>query len=373
MFSRDHHGFAVSGIVRCALLAIAMFGYLHPALAQSARYTDAFNAYQNQKFAEAEAIWMALAADGDVNAQYALGVMHLRNEAGEPSATSAFAWFEKAADQGHATAMFNLGVAYWEGSGVAMDRSRALALWEQSANKGDSGAQFNLGLAYYIGEEREHDLDLAAEWVGKAAAQNHPEARRILKVINAELEQHDAGAPAPVTTGDSLPAEDTVDTAAATGSNDADGKSPTSTYWRSVNRNVSLYDRPGGNVFREIPPGTPLDMLSQDGDWAWVMPPEGLRTWVFAKFIDVSGDHGIINANSVRVRPEPSTDNAVSPPLGVYPTGARVQVLRAKGEWVEIRAPESVGAWIRTEDMIQYQDSAENRATDWARAKAAGV
>ena len=78
----------------------------------------------------------------------------------------------------------------------------------------------------------------------------------------------------------------------------------TNTYWRSVGRTTSLYDRPGGTVFREIPPGTPLTILSRDGDWVWVTPPDGLRTWVYAKFIDVSGGKGVISATSVRVRPE---------------------------------------------------------------------
>ena len=71
--------------------------------------------------------------------------------------------------------------------------------------------------------------------------------------------------------------------------------------------------------------------------------------------------------------PKPSTDDATSPPLGVYPTGAQVEVLGASGEWVEIRAPDSIGAWTRAADVIEYQDTAENRASDWARAKAAGV
>ena len=369
MFSSSNPASAVQGLLCRALVIFTLLVCLNPAGAQSQGYTDAFNAYQNQKFGEAESIWLGLARDKDVNAQYALGVMHLRGEARKSSPALAFSWFEKAADQGHATAMFNLGVAYWEGSGVNMDRRRALELWEESANKGDSGAQFNLGLAYYIGEEREHDLDLAAQWVGKAAEQNHPEAKRILKAIDAELEAQRAESPMPITTGDPLLANGSDNSATQT----ADSAAATSAYWRSVERTTSLYDRPGGTVFREIPPGTPLNVLSQDGDWTWVAPPEGLRTWVYAKFIDVSGESGTIQASSVRVRPQPSADNSTSPPLGVYPTGARVKVLRAKGEWVEIRAPESIGAWIKTDDIIQYRDTAENRASDWARAKSAGV
>ena len=147
---------------------------LNPVAAQSSRYAEAFTAYQNQKFNDAESIWLELANAGDVNAQYALGVMHLRQEASDASPAAAFSWFEKAAGQGHATAMFNLGVAYWEGTGVTQNKGQALDLWEQSAQKGDSGAQFNLGLAYYIGEERNPDLAQAAKWIGRAAKQNHP-------------------------------------------------------------------------------------------------------------------------------------------------------------------------------------------------------
>jgi TPR repeat protein len=377
MYSRNYSESPVSGILRGLLAAIVLLLFMHHASAQSPRYTEAFNAYQNQKFDQAESIWLELANGGDVNARYALGVMHLRGEAGDASPAKAFAWFEKAAEQGHATAMFNLGVAYWEGSGVATDRKKALALWEESADKGDSGAQFNLGLAYYIGEERETDFTLAAEWVGRAAEQNHPEAKRILELIETERERARAGMPEPVITDDSVALDSTGESTnsaiSTTAGSDAGDGQPTRTYWRTTNRSASLYDRPDGTVFREIPPGTPLEVKSRDGDWAWITLPEGLRTWVYARFIDVNGDSGVIHATAVRVRPKPSTDNAASPPLGTYPTGAKVRVLRQDGEWVEIRAPESIGAWLRAEDMTSYEDTAANRDAEWERARAAGV
>jgi len=355
----------------------AMSVLISPAMAQGSPYEQAFTAYQNQKFVEAENLWTELASAGDVNAQYALGVMHLRREATDASPVAAFSWFEKAADKGHPTAMFNLGVAYWEGTGVEQDKSRALELWQQAAEQGDSGAQFNLGLAYYIGEERAPDLALARSWISEAANQNHPEAQRILKVIESEMLT--PAAPQPVASDPGSDAvvvastavlEDTTTEAAETASVDTQVLNQ---YWKTKGNPTAIFNKPDGISFRELPPGTPLEINGQDGGWARITVPDGLRTWVYSKFIDIEGDNGVINADSVRVRPAPSTDNDVSPSLGRYSRGDEVRVLGVEQDWVEIRAPKKVSAWIKVENIVEYQDTAENRATTWQRASDAGA
>lgn len=361
---------------------------LNHAVAQSTRYEEAFKAYQNQNFSDAEVTWIELADSGDVNAQYALGVMHLRQEASDSSPAAAFSWFEKAAAQGHATAMFNLGVAYWEGAGVEQNKNQALTLWEQSALKGDSGAQFNLGLAYYIGEQREPDIQTAARWISLAAEQNHPEAKRILSVIQTELEQGKQVA-ATATLDNTAAAESeqskssqesTLETASLApleqGSADQQVSSTSSeqkSYWKTVSRVTTAYHQPGGIALQEIPGGTPIEIIGQEGGWARFSLPDGLRTWIYSKFISTDGDRGLINAEAVRVRPRPSTDNNISPPLGRYKNGAQVTILGQQGDWTEIRAPKTIGAWIKIEDITEYRDSAENRQQQWQQSLADGL
>ena len=375
-----------------------------PATAQSKEYDQALSAYQNQNFTDAESIWTELANLGNVNAQYAMGVMHLRQEASDASPAAAFSWFEKASNEGHPTAMFNLGVAYWEGTGVEENRKAALDLWEQSALKGDSGAQFNLGLAYYIGEEREADLDQAAKWIDLAADQKHPEANRILKLIQSERQQQQPSATTDLATIATTSSDQSTNQGANdTSTSNADGtnsasstdssaavaddvvaatdaasaaavdESPKSRYWKTINRSISVFDKPNGIAFREIPPGTPLEVTGQDGGWARVTLPDGIKTWVFRRFIDINGGKGVINTDAVRVRPNPSTDNNTSPPLGKYEEGVEVTVLDGIGDWIQIRAPKSIGVWLRVDDIVQYQETEENRQKEWKQAQANGA
>ena len=361
------------------LICVIALGQAH---AQSSRYEEAFKAYQNQNFTDAEVTWIELADSGDVNAQYALGVMHLRQEASDSSPVAAFSWFEKAAAQGHATAMFNLGVAYWEGAGVEQNKDQALTLWEKSALKGDSGAQFNLGLAYYIGEQREPDIETAARWISLAAEQDHPEAKRILGVIQNELEQ---GQQVASTAGGSNDQSQSagvsaIETASLAPASEVGSSNQSSSatavmkkYWKTADRSTTAFHKPGGVVLQDIPAGTPVEIIGQEGGWAKFSLPDGLRTWIFSKFISIDGDQGVINAEAVRVRPKPSTDNSTSPPLGQYKRDERVTVIGQQGDWTEIRAPKSVGAWIKIEDIVEYEDTAENRQNSWQQSLAAGM
>ena len=361
----------LSPVLRLAQVILVLLFIPVSAFSQSATYEQAFSAYQTQKFAEAESLWTELANGGDVNAQYALGVMHLRQEASDASPAAAFSWFEKASDQGHATAMFNLGVAYWEGAGVTQDKSKALSLWQNAALKGDSGAQFNLGLAYYIGEERSPDLEQAAKWIGLAADQNHPEATRILAAIeseqangsNANVSKDSQGSDTPASS-ENKPEESTELSETALSLNK---------YWKTVDQVTLLFDSPNGTSFRELSPGTPLEIMGQDGGWAQITLPQGLRTWIYSKFIEIEGAKGVISGDAVRIRPNPSTDSAISPPLGKYQRGEQVTVLSSNEEWVEIRAPKQIGAWLKVESIIEYQDTSENRASQWKQAVANGM
>ncbi len=344
-------------------------------VAQSSEYEQAFNAYQNQQFDSAESLWVSLANAGDVNAQYALGVMHLRKEASDSSPVAAFSWFEKAAGQGHATAMFNLGVAYWEGAGVSQDKATAVDLWQEAALKGDSGAQYNLGLAYYIGEEKAVDLDQASKWIALAADQNHPEAKRTLKVISSERENNAqlVVANASATTSSTIANASSSETSSEELAAVSPSSDTTVQYWRSIDSTISLFSEPSGIPFRDLPPNTPLEVSGQDNGWAKVTMPTGLRTWIYSNFIDVEGSTGVITATDVRIRPSPSTDNNTSPPLGKYRKGDKVEVIDTQGEWTQIRAPKSIGGWLRTEEIEEYSDTSANRNKQWEQARKNGA
>ena len=67
-----------------------------------------------------EAIRLA-AEQGDVSAQYDLGVMYGKGRGVPQDHTEAGRWHRLAAEQGHVTAQFSVGLRYWIGTGVPKD------------------------------------------------------------------------------------------------------------------------------------------------------------------------------------------------------------------------------------------------------------
>lgn len=122
----------------------------------------------------------ALADEGDVRAQFAVGVAYLEGIGVEPDATVSARWFEQAAREAYAPAQFNLGNGYRLGTGLPRDEQLATHWWTQAAEQGLAEAQFNLALAYHLGRGVTRDPAKAAEWYRSAAANGSRAAQRIL-------------------------------------------------------------------------------------------------------------------------------------------------------------------------------------------------
>jgi len=50
-------------------------------------------------------------------------------------------WWHKAADQGNIDAQFNLGIAYSRGDGVAKNESESIKWYRRAADQGDTNAR----------------------------------------------------------------------------------------------------------------------------------------------------------------------------------------------------------------------------------------
>ena len=74
----------------------------------------------------------------------------------------------QAAKQGNVDAQYNLGVMYAIGQDVPQDDAQAVQWYRQTAEQGDAQAQVLLGIAYESGRGVRQDLALAQEWYGKA-------------------------------------------------------------------------------------------------------------------------------------------------------------------------------------------------------------
>ena len=94
---------------------------------------------------------IANAEQGDMAAQFTLGLLYDTGLGVAEDKAKAFEWYAKAAEQGDASAQLNLGQMFDYGSGVAKDKVKAVEWYTKSAEQGNASAQFFLGLKYEYG------------------------------------------------------------------------------------------------------------------------------------------------------------------------------------------------------------------------------
>ncbi|MGL6457497.1 tetratricopeptide repeat protein, partial [Aeromonas caviae] len=104
------------------------------------------------------------ASQGDVDAQFSLGMRYEDDQGGGQDEHKAVTWYRAAAEQGFAAAQFHLGVMYTKGQGVAQDNSQAMAWYRKAAEQGQVFAQFNLGMMYFNGQGVAKDYSQAVAW-----------------------------------------------------------------------------------------------------------------------------------------------------------------------------------------------------------------
>ncbi|THB70428.1 MAG: hypothetical protein D6B28_09045 [Gammaproteobacteria bacterium] len=124
-----------------------------------------------------------LAYQGNLGAQFKLGVLYTDGNGVTRNIYEAAKWFHKAADQGLATAQNNLGFMYQNGTGVIQDTHQAIKWYRKAAEQGLAQAQYNLGTMYYSGIGIEKNVYHAAKWFQRAAKQGVTKAQYNLGVI----------------------------------------------------------------------------------------------------------------------------------------------------------------------------------------------
>jgi len=100
-------------------------------------------AHKEGNFAQAQEILRPLAAKGDVDAQYNLGMMYDYGKGVTQDYKEAVKWYLLAAEQGSASAQYNLGVMYDNGEGVIQDYVRANMWFILVTSKGEEKARKN--------------------------------------------------------------------------------------------------------------------------------------------------------------------------------------------------------------------------------------
>lgn len=97
---------------------------------------DAISHYSQGRFDAALAQFLPAAEQGNLAAQYHLGLMHARGEGVAKNFTEAARWFGRAADGGHSHSQFILGHMYAKGDGVPVDRAQAHMWFTAAAANG---------------------------------------------------------------------------------------------------------------------------------------------------------------------------------------------------------------------------------------------
>ena len=105
------------------------------------------------------------ANQGDVSAQYNLGLMYFNGHGVVQSYQEAVKWYRKAANQNYASAQLNLGVMYDNGRGVVQSYQEAVKWYRKAANQNYASAQYNLGVMYSNGYGVIKNYTLSYMWL----------------------------------------------------------------------------------------------------------------------------------------------------------------------------------------------------------------
>ncbi len=149
----------------------------------AADFQAGLDAYNRGDFAAALKEWQPLAAQGDANSQYNLGLLYARGQGVPQDYKQALAWYQKAAEQDVPAAEYNLGVMFANGQGVPANPAEASKWFLKAAQQGVGDAASGLATIYSEGEGAFKNYDEAAKWYRTAAEQGIASAAFSLGVM----------------------------------------------------------------------------------------------------------------------------------------------------------------------------------------------
>jgi TPR repeat protein len=129
----------------------------------------------------------ALAGQGDVRAQYNLGLMYADGDGVPENGAEAVKWYRKAAEQGDADAQYNLGYMYADGLGVPENGAEAVKWFRKAAAQGDADAQSKLGFMYGTGKGVPENSIRAYVWFSMAKTQGDTGAATNIDILKSDM------------------------------------------------------------------------------------------------------------------------------------------------------------------------------------------
>ena len=124
---------------------------------------------------------------GDAEAQYRLGLMHLKGVDLSKNEEKAKEMFRKAAAQKHPGAQYELGLMYYEGK-----VNKAWELWDSASWGGCVAAMFRLSMMYADGEGcSDFPESKAYIWALIAKKRGHTEAGKLVEDLESALSREE--------------------------------------------------------------------------------------------------------------------------------------------------------------------------------------
>ena len=168
-------------ILQRLLLAVSMCCLV--ATANAEPMDDAMAAYDRGDYVQALKILRPLAAKGNIEAQYSIGVMYSEGRGVTQNHQEALKWFRLAAVKGYASAQTNIGYMYLNGYGVTRNYQEALKWSRLAADQGDGDAQTNIGYMYLYGYGVTRNYQEALKWFRLAAVKGYASAQYNIGVM----------------------------------------------------------------------------------------------------------------------------------------------------------------------------------------------
>lgn len=134
-------------------------------------------AYKSHDFDGAMAKFRPLAASGEAEAQYYMGLMFHKARSVGQDYVEAARWYRLAAEQGFSLAQTNLSDFYSQGLGVERNRGEAIRLNRLAADQGDVVAQYNLGVLHSGQDSIECNYEEALKWLRSSASTGYADAQ----------------------------------------------------------------------------------------------------------------------------------------------------------------------------------------------------
>jgi TPR repeat protein len=141
-----------------------------------------------KKYAEAIVWFRKSAEQGNTESMKQLSCLYGMGKGCKKSPSESFYWAEKGSKAGDPVCQTLLSALYSLGEGCDKDEVKAFEFAREAAKAENyPDAWYALGLRYLKGEGTPTSVELGIHWLKKAAKMGHPEAEKLLRLLNDRL------------------------------------------------------------------------------------------------------------------------------------------------------------------------------------------